>query len=249
MFIVSLGYLNKTISVLLTKITAIDIYLWHYETDNPEAHVPCSAYPLAVPFDDATAKNRVEKDLNEDSIIDQVLIYDESGTIVQADMDPDQDGFFEKRQYYTGGSISRIERDTNGDRQMDCTDFFEHGKRVRQERHDTKGHLTQVSLFDNEGQLTKIQKDTTGDHRFDTFFHFKAGQLFSSTKDTDGNGAANTTTFYRNQVPVRQEIDENENGTLDRVVFFDIQGQIEKILKDPYQKNRYQTTLIFQTDS
>ncbi len=76
------------------------------------------------PLMTATAKNRVEKDLNEDSIIDQVLIYDESGTIVQADMDPDQDGFFEKRQYYTGGSISRIERDTNGDRQMDCTDFL-----------------------------------------------------------------------------------------------------------------------------
>ncbi len=194
----------------------------------------------------ALAENRVENDLNKDGIIDQVLIYDNSGTIRQVDMDQNQDGFFEKRQYYSRGILSRIERDTTEDHHMDCTDFFENEKRVRQEKRDTKGILTQVALFDNDGQIQKIQKDTTGDRRFDTHFHFKAGQLVTSTKDTDGNGTANITTFYGNQVPVRQEIDENENGILDRIVFFDTQGQIQKILKDPYKKDRYQTTLIFE---
>ncbi len=199
-------------------------------------------YPLPV-----MAEKRVENDLNKDGITDQVLIYDDSGTILRVEMDQNQDGFFEKRQHYTRGSLSRIERDTAGDHQMDCTDFFENEKRVRQERHDTKGHLTQVALFDNDGQIKKIDKDTTGDHRFDTHFHFKAGELATSTKDTDGNGTVNITTFYDNELPVRQEIDENENGTLDRIVFFDPQGQIQKILKDPYKKDRYQTTLTFET--
>jgi antitoxin component YwqK of YwqJK toxin-antitoxin module len=194
----------------------------------------------------ALAENRMENDLNKDGIIDQVLIYDNSGTILQVDMDQNQDGFFEKRQYYSRGILSRIERDTTEDHHMDCTDFFENEKRVRQEKRDTKGILTQVALFDNAGQIKKIQKDTTGDRRFDTHFHFKAGQLVTSTKDTDGNGTANITTFYGNQVPVRQEIDENEDSILDRIVFFDTQGQIQKILKDPYKKDRYQTTLTFE---
>ncbi|MDT8377345.1 MAG: hypothetical protein RQ739_00540 [Desulfotignum sp.] len=188
----------------------------------------------------------MEKDLTEDGITDQVLIYDDSGTILQADMDQNQDGFFEKRQYYTNGTISRIERDLDDDHQMDCTDFFENEKRVRQEKRDAGGNLTQIALFDAEGQIQKIQKDTTGNGRFDTLFQFDAGRLIFSTKDTDGNGTVNITTFYDKQMPVRQEIDENENKTLDRIVFFDSQGQIKKILKDPYKKDRYQTTLIFE---
>ena len=194
----------------------------------------------------ALAQNRVEKDLNEDGIIDQVLIYDNSGTILQVDIDQNQDGFFEKRQYYTSGLLSKIERDTTDDHKMDCIDFFENEKRVRQEKYDDGGHLIQIAVFDANAQIKKIQKDTTEDHRFDTIFYFKGGQLVSSTKDTDGNSIVNVWTVYKNQSPVRQEIDENEDGIMDRIVLFDSQGQIEKIYRDPFGKDRYQTTLSFE---
>ena len=194
----------------------------------------------------AQAEKRVENDMNRDGIDDQVVIYDGAGTIVRVEVDHDQDGFFEKHQLYEKGVLVKIMRDTDNDRKWDCIDFFDQEKRFRQERFSPAGKLTQISLFDAQEQIQKIQKDSTGDQQFDTVFYFENSTLASSTKDTSVNGKANVRTFYENQLPVRQEIDEDEDGTLERLLFFDGKGQVEKLLKDPFAKDAFQATLYFK---
>jgi antitoxin component YwqK of YwqJK toxin-antitoxin module len=193
----------------------------------------------------AMAEKRVENDMNRDGINDQVVIYDNAGTIMRVEVDHDQDGFFEKHQLYDRGALVKILRDTDNDRKWDCIDFFDREKRFRQERYGPTGKLNQISLFDAQEQIQKIQKDSTGDGQFDTIFYFKNGTLASSTKDTSADGTANVRTFYENQLPSRQEIDDNGDGTLDRLLFFDSKGQIEKLMKEPFGKDKFQTTLYF----
>jgi antitoxin component YwqK of YwqJK toxin-antitoxin module len=199
-----------------------------------------------IPFP-ALAEKRVENDLNKDGIIDQLVIYDRSGTIMRIEMDENQDGFFEKRQIYKNGALVRIERDTNNNQKWDSIDFFENEKRTHQERYDPEGNLTQISFFDGKQQITRIKRDTTGDRQFDTIFHFENGSLVSSTKDMTANGVVNAWTTYVNELPVTQKIDDNENGTMDRILFFDGKGRLEKMFTDPFGKDRYKTVIHFKS--
>ncbi|MCK5099362.1 MAG: hypothetical protein KAR45_14735, partial [Desulfobacteraceae bacterium] len=94
------------------------------------------------------AEKRIEKDLDEDGKIDQVLIYNDAGTILRVEIDKDHDGFSERVQLYKDGKPYRINRDTDNDKRIDCIDYIENQKRVRQERLNLVGNLIQVILFD-----------------------------------------------------------------------------------------------------
>ncbi|MFU8769288.1 MAG: hypothetical protein ACNA7H_06080, partial [Desulfotignum sp.] len=126
-------------------------------------------------------------------------------------------------------------------------DFFENEKRTRQERYDPEGNLTQISFFDGKQQITRIKRDTTADRQFDTIFHFENGSLVSSTKDMTANGVVNAWTTYVNELPVTQKIDDNEDGTMDRILFFNGKGQLEKMFTDPFGKDRYKTVIHFKS--
>jgi len=64
------------------------------------------------------------KDLDEDGTVDQVLIYNDTGTIIKVETDQDQDGFAERLLIYTDGNLARIERDTDKDQKMDSLEIF-----------------------------------------------------------------------------------------------------------------------------
>lgn len=203
-------------------------------------------FMLMLPAFPAWADKRMETDMDNDGRIDQVLIYNDAGVILKVESDKDRDGFFESLQYYEEGKLVRIERDTNNDRKMDCVDHIENEKRTRQEKFDAKGNLFQVSLFDGAEQITLMKKDTTGDQKFDTLYHFKAGLLSSSTKDTDANGTPNVFCTYKNQMPTEQRVDDNEDGIMDKVMIFNAEGELEKLYKEPYAKDKYKTMIFFE---
>ena len=199
-----------------------------------------------LPGVSAGADKRMEKDLDNDGRMDQVLIYNDAGVILRVESDKDQDGFFESLQHYQEGKLVRIERDTDNDRKTDCIDHIENEKRTRQEKLDPKGNLVQVSMFDGAEQLILMKKDTTGDQKFDTLYHFKAGVLSSSTKDTDADEKPNVFCTYKNQIPTEQKVDDNEDGIMDKVLIFNAAGELEKLHKDPYAKERYRITVSFE---
>jgi len=109
----------------------------------------------------ALADKRIEKDLDDNGQIDQVLIYSDAGIILRVETDADHDGFAEKKQFYEAGKLGRIERDTAGDKKSDTIDRFKNEKRTLQERLDPDGNLFQTSLFDENEQIYLMKKDTT----------------------------------------------------------------------------------------
>ncbi len=203
-------------------------------------------FMLMLAASPAWADKRMEKDMDNDGRMDQVLIYNDAGVILKVESDKDRDGFFESLQYYEEGKLVRIERDTDNDRKTDCIDHIENEKRTRQEKFDAKGNLGQVSLFDGAEQVTLMKKDSTGDRKFDTLYHFKAGLLSSSTKDTDANGIPNVFCTYKNQMPTEQRVDDNEDGIMDKVMIFNAEGELEKLYKEPYAKDKYKTMISFE---
>jgi len=168
----------------------------------------------------AWAEKRIDKDLDEDGRMDQMLIYDDSGTIQRIETDNDHDGFAERRQFYEKGLPVRIERDLDNDQKIDCMDYIENEKRARQEKLDPKGRIIQISFFDEKGQVKLIKKDTTNNQQFDTLYHFIDGKLSSSTKDTNEDGTPDIITRFKNTLPAEQEKDSNFDGRFDIKTWF-----------------------------
>ncbi len=116
---------------------------------------------------------------------------------------------------------------------------------MKQEKFNPGGELVQVTIFDADEQITELKKDTTGNSRFDTYYHFVDGEISLSTRDTDDNDQVNIWTTYKNQIPVKQKEDKNEDDIMDKVLLFDDQGQIKKIFKEPFAKEKFRTIVIF----
>jgi len=221
-------------------------FLHSHLTQIPKIKVSLMLTALLLPVVCAWADKRVEKDLDKDSRVDQVAIYNDAGVILKVESDKDQDGFFESLQTYQEGKIVRIERDTDNDRKTDSIDHLENEKRTSQERLDSKGNPVQVCFFDETDQITLMKKDTTGDGKFDTIYHFNAGILLDSARDTNGNEKSNVFCTYKNQLPVEQEIDDNEDGVMDRVLLFNAEGELEKMYKEPFANGKYKVTGFFE---
>ncbi|WDP84379.1 MAG: hypothetical protein HUN05_03795 [Desulfobacter sp.] len=200
-----------------------------------------SAFPAPPLF-----ARQVQKDLDNDKINDQVLTYNSQGILLRVETDMNHDGFSEQVQVYEKGRPVLVTRDLDNDCQMDCKDYFQKGKLIRQERFSPKGKRVQISLFDAQEQVCLMKKDTTGDEQFDTLYYFKAGRLTHSTQDLDANKTPNLFTWYKNQMPVRREKDEDENGIREEILLFDGKGQMAKQMKQPFDKERYEEIILFE---
>jgi antitoxin component YwqK of YwqJK toxin-antitoxin module len=199
---------------------------------------------LVLPLE-AMAEKQIKKDLNQDGKTDQVLTYDNRGTILKVETDEDQDSFFERIQVYEKGKILRMERDMDLDGKLDCFDHFKEEKRVRQERLDPKGKLIQRALFDKDEQIRFMEKNTTEDSKFDSLYYFENGVLVRSTKDTTADGRVNETTWFKNQVPVLQKKDRDGDGVAEDHLFFDEKGNLAKQCRDPFGKGKFGDILLF----
>ena len=194
----------------------------------------------------ALADKRIEKDLDDNGQIDQVLIYSDAGVILRVETDADHDGFAEKKNFYEAGKLVRIERDTAGDKKSDTIDYLKNEKRTRQARLDPDGNLVQISLFDEKEQIYLIKKDTTRNRHFDIHYHFTNGILVSSTRDNNDNDRVNVWTLFENQLPTRQKQDEDEDGVMDKILIFDAKGDLKLMSKDPYEKGKYKSIGFYE---
>ncbi|MEH0021155.1 MAG: hypothetical protein V6Z89_15990 [Desulfobacter sp.] len=196
----------------------------------------------------AQSLRQIEKDLDGDGRPDQMLFYDNRGTLVKTETDADHDGFAERRRLYSAGRLDRVLRDTDQDRILDCTDIIENGKRIRQERTNPSGILAQVALFDTGEQIRHIKKDTTGDHLFDTHYHYEKGELTLSTRDTNASGRPNIRTRFAGNLPLTRTIDADEDGTIEQHLFFDNQGRLEKQMQKPGGNGVYTHIAFFENN-
>ena len=180
----------------------------------------------------------VEVDTNQDGTTDQIRTHDAAGTILSLLTDADQDGFFEQKQLYENGEISQLARDTDQDKAYDTFDFMARGKRIRQEKKNTRGQIILLTRFDESQAPIVMEKDNTGDGLRDTHYFFTKGQVSQSQKDSDANGRPNVFIWFKDGHPVKRQVDANQDGHMEKTIFFDEKGGVKKVLLTPVKGPR-----------
>ncbi len=144
----------------------------------------------------------VEVDFNEDGVIDVKNYYnDRSGSrvLVRKETDLNLDGRVDVMTYYSdSGDLQREVMDGDFDGLFDWTDLYEGGKRVRSEVDtDYNGSPDVFNTYVN-GKVTKKERDTNSDGNVD----------FWETFDAEGNRVTAST-----DVTEAPEIDDPAGGT------------------------------------
>lgn len=177
-------------------------------------------------------EKRMEKDTDNNGVIDQIALYGANGTLKSLYLDENQDGKMERVQQYENELILSMERDTDVDGHMDTVDFLAQGKRVRQVRMGPSEAIFQETLFDSAENPLLIKKDTTGNGTFDTFYHFEKGVLTSSTRDSDEDNRIDTLISYTKEgVAEKSQHDANQDGEYDTFRFYE-KGRVTKEERD-----------------
>jgi hypothetical protein len=107
----------------------------------------------------------------------------------EAHTDSNGDGVVDEFYYYSGNTLTRMEADRDGDRQIDAR-----------------------SLFDLHGLLLRYEGDDDFDGRFEVQSEAEQGELVTSTLDSNGDGRPDAVTHYSRGIAQREDI-YDEQGT------------------------------------
>jgi tetratricopeptide (TPR) repeat protein len=93
----------------------------------------------------------------------------------------------------------------------------------------------ECSLHDNKSRLIKKTIDEIGNGNPDTFIYFdpqketKTNHCITKIDyDTNNNGRLDKWDYYENCKLVRREIDENENGTIEEITYYNKKGEYDR---------------------
>ncbi len=114
-------------------------------------------------------KKRIERDLNFDGKVDLWQYPDESGSIVEEEMDLDLDQRVDLVIFYSKGVMTRKELST-----------------------DFSGLFTIVKFYDTKGKLLLIERDEDGDGDVDIWEYYESSRPVRTGWDTTGDGKPDT---------------------------------------------------------
>jgi antitoxin component YwqK of YwqJK toxin-antitoxin module len=180
--------------------------------------VPVSAGPQKA------AGRIVRKDLDHDGRVDQVAHYDARGKLQLLEVDSNGNGVLDRFQHYEGAEMTRVEGDLDDDGKIDVKDYYEKGRRRRQERLGPNGQVRQRALFDEADKPLSVAQDTTTDGRLDTEWQYKRGEIVTARRDTDGDGQTDIWNAYENGQAVRIQVDKDKDGQPDDELIYDAEG-------------------------
>jgi hypothetical protein len=100
---------------------------------------------------------------------------------------------------------------------------------------DGTSKSVECSLHDNKSRLIKKTIDEIGNGNPDTFIYFdpqketKTNHCITKIDyDTNNNGRLDKWDYYENCKLVRREIDENENGTIEEITYYNKKGEYDR---------------------
>ncbi|MEL6546035.1 MAG: hypothetical protein AAFQ82_15510 [Myxococcota bacterium] len=107
---------------------------------------------------------RKDIDLNNDTRVDVVQLYDDDGRLVSEESDLDFDGKMDVKSMFEDEVLTRKELDLNFDGTADVVRYY------------------------TKGKIERIETDNNGDGRVDTWEYFVGGELDRVGTDNDGDG-------------------------------------------------------------
>jgi 5-hydroxyisourate hydrolase-like protein (transthyretin family) len=163
----------------------------------------------------AAAERTIRKDIDQDGRADQIAHYDADGGLLLLEVDSNKDGVMDRFQHYKGPELTRVEGDLDHDGLVDIKDYYEKGRRYRQEQLDRRGRIRQRALFDEDDNPLTVARDTTTDGRLDTEWQYKAGEIVTARRDADGDGQTDIWNAYDAGKPVSTRVDHDGDGQPD----------------------------------
>jgi len=192
------------------------------------------------------AENRAEQDTNHDSVIDQIAIMDDQGTILRLELYNDGPDRLAAVQYYTNKLLTRVEKDTNKDGKFDVIIEYKAEDRIierqdvnfdgvfdRETRYkgmkrtlmkedlDFNGQMERITGFDPPGEVAKIDVDTNADGLADEWQTFKQDCLELVEKDRNHDKKVDLKIVYIEGEKQRLMKDEDRNGYFEITQWFD----------------------------
>ena len=201
---------------------------------------------------EAGQKSRTERDRNQDGKPD-VFAYYEGGQVVRQEEDSDFDGTIDKKSAAGAGGTQIQEADTNGDGAIDTwittnaagevikkdedrngngkadlVAWFEGGKISRLEQDTGRGCVDLKQWFDGNGKVRAEYKDANGDCKIDAWSYFKNEVLVRQGVDNSGNGRPDVLNHLNGSGQLTiQEVASGDNGrNPDKKLFLDAAGQV-----------------------
>lgn len=163
----------------------------------------------------AEAERILRKDLDRDGQVDQVAHFGADGKLRLLEVDSNNDGIMDRFQHYQGPELTRVEGDLDNDGLIDIKDYYEHGRRRRQELLNADGGVRQRARFDEDDSPLSVSQDTTTDGHLDTEWQYERGQIVTARRDTDGDGQADLWNAYKAGKPVSARVDLDGDGQPD----------------------------------
>ena len=137
--------------------------------------------------------------------------------VIRQEVDLDQDGRADETRYLdtTDDHLIRVERDTNGDGQVDAWDIYDGSGLARRKRDSNGDGHADVWEEYAHGRLTAVRIDRDHDGSIDAVRRYEGISLVEERYDSDGDGKIDLVLSYMNRVLVTTQEDRNRNGQTD----------------------------------
>ena len=167
-------------------------------------------------------------DEDHDNRMETVCKY-EKGIRRKLERDNDGDGQIEHRELYAqDGSCIRMESDRSGDGRIDTQQLFEKGKVSFMETDESGNGRMDLRAWFRSGEKERLERDADGDGRFETLQQYGIGKwTMVLSQDLDGDGNPEARLCYMNGL-LREKFFFLPDGEPHFVEYFNERGLLEK---------------------
>ena len=171
---------------------------------------------------------RQEEDSDFDGTIDKKSAAGAGGTQIQQ-ADTNGDGAIDTWiTTNAAGEVIKKDEDRSGDGKADLVAWFEGGQLSRLEQDTGRGCVDLKQWFDGNGKVRAEYKDANGDCKIDAWSYFKNEVLVRQGVDNSGDGRPNVLNHLNGSGQLTiQEVASGDNGrNPDKKLFLDAAGQV-----------------------
>ena len=141
----------------------------------------------------------------------------EGRNLKELGLDIDADDVAHTRVHVRGTEITRVDRDMNGDGQIDRWEYYDASQKLVKVGFSLAGDgvLDAWAYHDEAGQITKVEVSTRRDDKIDRWEYYADDQLARVEEDTDHDGRVDRWSTYEDGILVKTEIDADKDGRPD----------------------------------
>jgi antitoxin component YwqK of YwqJK toxin-antitoxin module len=150
----------------------------------------------------------------------QKAYYDAQGRLERVEIDADRDGRFEIEEQYADGKRLKRREDLDEDGFWERQFTWDRDGSAALREGGRKGEV-QMTYYEPGGAVRRIEKDTDRNGTPEDVWEYRGGILYRVSKPGG-------TWYYQEGRLSRAELDENRNGSIDRIEYYDQGGRIEK---------------------